>query len=255
MTRGQGILIRHGMPCPKCPSSDAYAEYSNNFYCFSCHYSKQKEGNMTSKSIATLNPHKYQVIPNNAYPVESIEGLSLLYKYMFTDALIAKYNIMEADPCPIWSKRLNGYFTAGHRLILPYYEQAVPIYAEYRALDNADEVKYYSLDKTRLFKTFFKKRDKIVVVESILDAMRVGEVFPTVALRGTNCNHEKIVEIYRSADSYILWLDSDKAGREALAKLKNKLGWGGSVDIIQTPKDPKCYTNEEIKRYIDECLA
>ena len=45
-------IVQQHIPCPSCPSSDAYCEYDDGHgYCFSCNYYKPKEGNISEDSV------------------------------------------------------------------------------------------------------------------------------------------------------------------------------------------------------------
>ena len=104
--------------------------------------------------------------------------------------------------------------------------------------------------KEKLFLSHQKKVDTIVVVEDMISAMRVGEVMPAAALRGTHANSSKLAQLCATANDFVLWLDGDTPGRKAAKALEIKLQWLGDVKVIHTEKDPKCYSNEEIERYV-----
>ena len=118
-------LIERGLPCDKCGSSDAKAEYDTNWYCFSCHHSIPKKLTKqahraivsTEETISTCQlPDDFTTVLPNLY-------LAHLYSYRFTDYLIHKYHIGHSETGNMWSERLQQYYTTGPRLILPYYEE------------------------------------------------------------------------------------------------------------------------------------
>jgi DNA primase len=48
-----------------------------------------------------------------------------------------------------------------------------------------------------------------------------------------------------------VWLDSDAPGRRASAKIVRKLlNYGIEARAIHTELDPKCYSNEEIAKFL-----
>jgi hypothetical protein len=90
-----------------------------------------------------------------------------------------------------------------------------------------------------------------VLVEDILSAVRVGRfVRCAVALLGTSLSgawarnahvHTKIS----------VWLDPDKAGKKGAQAISKSLGLEGyGVKIIRSDKDPKYYSNREIRRFL-----
>ena len=50
---------------------------------------------------------------------------------------------------------------------------------------------------------------------------------------------------------FYMWLDADVAGRKAAKKLGNRLELYGEVCYISTKQDPKCYSDEQIKKIIE----
>ena len=241
------ILIQRGLPCPFCSSSDAYAEYDTNFYCFSCKASK-------SKAFKNRTVTKVQVdgLPSDCTEELPIEVQAKLYQHHFTDELIQKAGLLYSESGRIYSQRLRKEVNVGPRLILPYYENNELQYWEGKTCGHS-RLKYItSGGKQQLYKTFCGAVPQIVIVEDILSAIRVGETTPCVALRGTSCNTNKLHQLSQCANDFIIWLDSDRPGIEAAKKLGNKLTWVGKVCYIKTKEDPKCYSDKEIANFINE---
>jgi hypothetical protein len=109
----------------------------------------------------------------------------------------------------------------------------------------------------------------IVVTEDILSAIRVGRIVPAFALLGTSVGDAKVAGLLEQTQRYWsrakghrheedvlrigVWLDSDKAGRIAARRLARRLTLQGySVSNIKTDKDPKRYSNREIKEILSD---
>ncbi len=250
------FLIDRGLPCSLgCNSSNAMAEYSDGWKCFSCGESKRKrvvERTVQSRIVKGLHDEqKYYDLPDKAR--------AFLYKHHFTDELIEKYSICYAYDFQVWSTRKQAYFNSGDRLILPYTNCGVFEFLEARTLDPLNDLKYVTVGgKQQLFKTYLNISPGIVVlVEDLLSAMRVGEVCSAISLRGTSFNDKKLCDIVEAGHGdFAVWLDSDKPGQEAAKQLIKKLGWMGAknIHVIVTDKDPKCYSESKIKNFIMESI-
>lgn len=113
----------------------------------------------------------------------------------------------------------------------------------------------------------------LVVTEDILSAIRVGRIKPARALLGTSVGTPKVYGLlaefvssagkpYESVEGsgiqthglrIGIWLDSDKAGRVAARRLARRLELlGHSALRIKTDKDPKRYSNREIRSILND---
>lgn len=88
-----------------------------------------------------------------------------------------------------------------------------------------------------------------VFTEDILSAVRVGRhVRTSCALLGTSANVEQYAGIASNCNSVAVWFDPDKAGVKARKKLARSLQLRGhEVRVIKTSRDPKYYSNREIR--------
>ncbi len=91
----------------------------------------------------------------------------------------------------------------------------------------------------------------LVITEDILSAVRVGRlVRRCVALMGTSANEYQLAGT-EDCDTVSVWLDPDKPGRRAAHSLARKLSLlGKRVRTIRTGRDPKYYSNREIRRLL-----
>lgn len=99
----------------------------------------------------------------------------------------------------------------------------------------------------------------VVIVEDILSAIRVGRHVRSVSLLGTSASAKTLlheVSIARAMGKLIaVWLDADKAGKVGTNRIRNQLELLGSEPVcIRTTKDPKRYTNQEIKEILSAGL-
>lgn len=242
-----GELVQHGQACPDCGSSDARAEYTDNWYCFSCEKSTLKRKKFR-KSVNNLSqdvvPPRYKRMYIHPKAKDIIEKAHL------SDQLIDKYNIHFTDDLEVWSKRKEQYFSMGPRMIIPH-----PGGFEARTLVN-DSIKYVTVGhKDCLFiaDDWPKQVETLTIVEDIFSAIRVGEFTPCVALMGTNLTKTKEAQLRTMSKNFIIWLDNDKAGRTASWKIKDRVSWfANDVIIRRTKRDPKCYTDDELEDMLDE---
>lgn len=96
---------------------------------------------------------------------------------------------------------------------------------------------------------------KLIIVEDILSAIKVGLVARGWSILGTTISPTTAASVAAAATSHGvgIWLDPDKAGRTARAKVQRSLSiLGIEATIIRTERDPKHYSREEIKRIIYE---
>ena len=91
----------------------------------------------------------------------------------------------------------------------------------------------------------------LVLTEDILSAARVGEVTTAWSLLGTSADDRILSDILATGLPVRVWLDPDKAGLKGRRKLVPKLrAYGVDAVSIKTAKDPKFYSNEEIRQFL-----
>lgn len=246
------MLVRSGLPCKWCASSDAMAEYETGLHCFSCKrserfFSAERSSSHTSPLPSREGPLS---LPRDFTTRLPDKALAWLYSHHFTDELIDKYLIGWSTKTRIYRRMHRDHIEFGPRVILPYYEKDELKFFEARSLDGA-RAKYITVgDKKTFFKSFEEPQKEIVIVEDMLSAMRVGEICPTLSLRGTSLSNEALIKLGKMSDIFHVWLDGDSAGKKAAARIAQKLHWWGDVNMVSSSKDPKCYSDLEIKQYL-----
>lgn len=93
---------------------------------------------------------------------------------------------------------------------------------------------------------------KVVLVEDVISAHKVGQVATAICLFGTNVHAKAISALQYLEQPVTLWLDYDQ--RTLLPKKINRLNafLRHPVDFIVTEKDPKAYSLDELKEILNE---
>lgn len=94
-------------------------------------------------------------------------------------------------------------------------------------------------------------KDPIFVVEDIISCLNVSKLYGTIALRGTKMSLLTATRLSEIERPIVLWLDGDRAGRAGTEETKKLLrNYNLKVSVMITEKDPKCYTIEQMKNYL-----
>jgi hypothetical protein len=233
---------RTGLPCPKCPSSDAYAEGDKGSKCFSCGYFKPLIGN----SLAIVSYDKVDNIPfDGKLPWDcQITAIPTHLLEWYTQYLDTKY---MADYCS-YSKFYN-------RLIFPIYDRTGQLMCwQGRAIDREPKWLNKGFKQPWGRKYPYVSRyaaQRYVVTEDIVSAIKVAEAgWPAIALLGSSINQEYANFLLSLASTFIIWLDNDAAGQHGCHSLFDKLKLCAKVNIIETKYDPKCYSLTRIKEIL-----
>lgn len=88
--------------------------------------------------------------------------------------------------------------------------------------------------------------DRVCLTEDYLSAGRVGQLYPAMAMLGTDGYN---LEVITRCKQVLIWTDNDQGGEKARRQLHGILDWIPSVQVldVQSSRDPKYYTNNEIK--------
>lgn len=264
-------LIRKTHYCPIINAEHgnlAYAEYDNGWWCYSCgvgkFYSNDEFPLLRKAKIKNKNIQINENLKTN--PKEfSIKLLSWLYSYYIFDELIYKYQIQYIEK----GSREEGLFipVIGNNEIIAYQIRRFP------------SKKIFSMRiENTLALHYIESSEIIVFVEDYISYIRLVEtgVVSVVCLFGTNLNKQNLNEVlnYRySFYKYVTWLDGDEPGQNASHKILKRLYDNDNricIDFplvaynigkqrrfinINTEKDPKCYSDSEIKSILlDKCF-
>lgn len=149
------------------------------------------------------------------------------------------------------------YSPSRHKVILPIWEKSELIGWQERALDE-ESPKYITVTRNSSDMLFFSKErggDRIVVVEDALSAIRVGRTVPAVAILGAKPRDGLMLWLKRYTQ-FLIWLDNDTSVvKKSQVDLCNRLGIYGHCRVIKTDKDPKEYTDDEIKERVNDTAS
>jgi hypothetical protein len=240
--------------CPQCAklgkdrNGDNLAVYSDGGkHCFSCGYhvfgssiarlkSRTTGGSSnigTTRTTVTLPRDVDEVLPHQAR--------NFLTKYELTE-LDAQVN-----HC-LWSEKYE-------RLIFPYFDEH-GLYGwqgRYLGLDK-EEKKWYGLGKIHehIHVVGNTKLKTIVLTEDVLSAIKVAKtgVVCGSPLFGSHIPNIRFLQLAKFYDTIIVWLDKDKQ-KEAIKFAQQARNIAVNTTVIITNKDPKEYTLDEIKNYLN----
>lgn len=151
----------------------------------------------------------------------------------------------------VWSSYNIGYSKYLDRVILPIREKTGNlVWFQCRALNRGQEPKYLQPSGNRdtiLFHAGECKgnSERIIAVEDILSAIRVGKHVQSVSILGTKITTAQANQL--SNHAVTTWLDNDAAGRRGAYNIRKTLSLVTNVTNIVTPVDPKKLTDKQIR--------
>jgi len=157
----------------------------------------------------------------------------------------------------VWREYGIGYSESIDRVVLPVYDTSNNlVWFQCRALHKGQKPKYIQPARSRdneLFQVGYSKTNlqRVVVVEDILSAIRVGKHIPTVSLLGTKITTGQAARL-SEYEKVTTWLDSDRAGRRGAYTIRKTIGLVTEINNIVTIKDPKKLTDQQIREIL--CL-
>jgi len=249
----------HHEQCPRCratgrdSSGDNLACYPDGHkYCFACGYvvpaTQLSQLNKELKRLQGIMSDKVSLshaLPDDVDLDFSVDALSWLKQYGITEKEILDHNIC--------------YSVSKEWLIFPYYNTVVG--------DDEDLIAWQarSFDGEGMrWKSFGPIGDvvypvgdnntstKVVIVEDIVSAIKVGRVQTTVPLFGSDRTKiEKMIQrLSRSWQQIVFWLDRDAQDRAVWAAMQCPL-YACRGYVIATENDPKTYDEDEINAHME----
>ena len=215
-------------------------------YCFRCGYQAfEGKGQQNLQELAHIRELNEQAesiqltleLPDDYTTEIPLHGRLWLYGGGLTESVWKDHNIG-------YSKKLD-------RVILPVYDDSGNLeWFQCRALLKGQKPKYIQPSRCRDKVMFRVSKDgeankRVVVVEDILSAIRVGRHINTCSLLGTKITTGQATELAKY-DRVTTWLDPDAAGRKGAYKIRKTLGLLTEVDNIVTDKDPKELSDKQI---------
>lgn len=258
-------LVKSGLPCPDCGSSDALAEYDDGHtYCFSCRKpskGKTKRKEKVSKEVVTELKSTYQVAPNHVVDFN---------KTVFRELPSRKITKDTCEFYQVSSLVDDEGRPYGH--VYPLYNEEGELAAR-KIREKSKDFHIQKKDpesykKTLLFgqQLFPKGSAKyITVTEGELDALAVyqmsGSKFPVISIKNgaasASADLKRHLEYLESFENVFICFDNDKVGRDA-AKAVVDLFSPGKAKIVNLTKhkDPCDYLkNDDAKKFVSEWWA
>lgn len=248
----------------ECPYRDiphqnlAFVKYYNGHWCYGCNRGElKKEDYYSFRSVPTDKWSNIDINLDSA--INDIkdfpnELLAWLYKYYIFDEKIYKNKIM-------YIKEENKEDS----LIFPILFKNSVIAYQRRYFPSK---KFFSLKTNQcIFEVGdYLNSNKIILVEDYISAIRVGEVENCICLFGTSLNKNLLEYLISHYAEINIWLDPDEAGQKNSKKIITQLEKAiklsmkihafsireqKTIKIINSKEDPKCYSNEEIRRILN----
>lgn len=221
-----------------------------SFYCHRCHdFGKRTlDGLSPAETIAwiksiNLKPKSYRKkveLPEDFSTKLPATALAFLWARYLTDTDIEQYKL--------------GYSLRYNRLILPVYDSDQLVYWTGRNLgeitkDNPKYINVRQLGRKNIFFSVDQGRDKLVIVESIIDGIRVGCIADCKALLSAFIPDSLIFE--NKDKEILIFLDHDKLSKAFNWVIRYR-SFGINCRLINKTKDPKWYSDEELKEILGD---
>lgn len=228
--------------CPRCAergddrSKNNLAEYTDNFYCWKCGYTKQKKS--IESYLKRLEPLKTSRLCDGIKINKTLatDAKKWLLGYQLTDLEMQQFSYAT-------ERENKGQFIPCELLILLSTE------SYWLGRNFGDGVKYLS-SGNKPFKTYGDNKQIAVFVEDVISAVKVGRVATAIPMLGASVPIDWWQRM-KEYDRVILWGDRDKAVDNARQARRASELLGKAVENIITTHDPKYYSTELIKSIIN----
>lgn len=235
--------------CPKCAENgkDKHANNLGNYddgslYCFSCGYFSSRQRLSKIKSTIPTNTRRLSLPEDTTFVLEK-SGIEYLRKYSITSQEQRQYNIL-------WSPYTQ-------RIIFPLFNNNELLGWQGRYLgNNPTKPKWFSQGDLKSILCILgnKQTQQVILTEDIISSIVLSRSLNYCAspLFGSHLSIKRLQRFtILSYNKFLLWLDKDKE-KESIkfAYQARQLGYN-CISII-TNKDPKEYSQEEIKNILTE---
>jgi len=244
----ESVLLYH-TACPKCRdegfdrTGNNLAVYSDGHqFCYRCKYTILSNKVIQYKQINLQPEKKVITLPSDidlSIPAFAREWLE---QYEFNNNTILNNKIMWSD------KR--------QYLIFPYYINGNLESWQGRVFDPNEKEKrkwFSNGNLTDIIYTLGRDTPYLVLVESIISAIKVSRFCKVAPIFGSIINTERWVRLNHLSDRIIVWLDPDKQ-REAVSQSKTGELFVQQVSPLLTAKKPKDYSYDEIESILKESI-
>ena len=239
-------FLRHD-PCPRCRergddrSGDNLGVYTDHSHCFSCglYIPGDRLENLKSQFHTVelkKNKNDRGNLPDDCTYSLRADSLAWLKKYGITDAEIRQHKML-------WSPRkellIFPIFIDGQmQMWQGRYFGSNPEYPKYNTQGFPKGGGVYYIVGTG---------ERLVLVEDVLSAIKVGRQIAAMPLFTNNLNSRQAIHLSRYFDHVAIWLDPNM--REHSLKLQKRLQlFFKSVRVIYSDYDPKAHSDGDIRR-------
>jgi twinkle protein len=220
-------IIKYRLPCRKCGSSDAVAEYEDHSsFCFSCnHYYPSIDAvlnNKVAEEVFTPSPEdiaKVKRAEAQIFAIPEMSGFGAIPARKIGNKVTEFYGVRVTYDAN--RKDLIHYY--------PYNVDELGVPSAYKIRKVADK-KFESIGKIKgLFgqHLFSPGGKRIIITEGEIDALTLAQVdldkydkiYPVLSVRSASTVSEDLLasrDFIRSFDEVVLCFDPDKAGKKAL---------------------------------------
>ncbi len=245
-------MMKNNQPCDDCNSSDAKAYYGTHSYCFACG---------TRKNLKTENFCDSYFPPMEAVLIKSVTDLPITRSNIFSPEALKI--CMLAGLFGNHRVKYNLSFVQYERVLLPSGMEIelknrilIPITETlYQARSTDGSLpKYYTIGaKQQVVMEGTIEPQIVIVVEDMFSAIRLNSIgYNVLPLLGTSITDESELTIANNYDNIIIWMDDDKAGKDASIKIGTKLSLTAkAVLIIRGIKEAKLCSDQEIQHSIN----
>lgn len=260
------MIVSKSNDCPKCGgghTNQCFVTYTNGYYCFSC-----GTASSTDKNNYSFKPYKQRLCDLSIYIPQNVEEdfknfpLHIQYwllKYGIDKEEVIKHCIMYVPYEKFITK--SGLKFEGESLIFPICNDREIIHYQRRFFPNKQILSVGAgINNLTLSKAC---SDTVVLVEDFISGIRVNNHADCIPLLGTSLKKYMIEDILAHG-KIVIWLDGDEPGQKAAKKIyktlcdtikyRTKLNAFNhkkyKLSIVTTEKDPKEYTDSEIKQYL-----
>lgn len=266
--RNESTVVSHER-CPKCADTgrdrhgDNLAVYSDGHeYCFACGYRKA-----APNSLSNLRKKYVSQDPQDANRIISTGGMLSPSRGELPEkarAWLHKYGITESE-----YRTFQLFYIEDRQLLcFPVYKHSKLVYYNGRYFGpEPKHSKYVAVGTKPITPTICRAREEskvFVAVEDFISAIKISRQFNAICLFGTHLKAPEklpklrnVINVNRNNQhgdinqhiSLRIWLDFDKYSL-AIKHAARARQYIPDCATIVTPKDPKCYTDEEIHGFV-----
>lgn len=250
------MVFSHHEACPRCQAKGQDLKGDNlgvwadgHKYCFKCNYYAQDKGNLNVSMLAQKLQSEKQEQEKDSSNAVSISLPSDYSINLPAEAVrwLDQYDITKQE----MHRNRIGWSKSRDTLVFPVFASGELIFAQERFFSHP-KMRYKTHGATEdTFHFMGPRTNNLVLVEDLVSAIKVSRQFQAMPLWGSSISQDRILRLARFFDHITVWLDNDKASY-AIRRAAHMKPYFTKVSTVVTEYDPKAYTNEEIKEFLNE---